>query len=453
MTQLNVTDIDYQPDSRQLFEAVADLPQATWLDSGRPRSLFGRYDIIAAAPDSLLTTRGLSTAVTSAAGTRHYGDNPFDLVQEQLAPLQTSVAKDLPFCGGALGYFGYDLGRRLERLPQRAVADIDLPEMHIGIYTWALVQDHQQRHAWLLCLPACPPSQQREILRRVTKRTKKIDNDYFKINKLASNINVESYKEKLARIDNYIRAGDCYQVNFAQRFSADFEGSAYAAYRRLREVLPSPYSAFIDLGDQAVLSLSPERFIQLAGRQVETKPIKGTLPRGANAAEDAANARRLQASHKDRAENLMIVDLLRNDLGKSCRPGSVRVPALFALESFPNVHHLVSTVTGTLKNGRSPLQLLQHCFPGGSITGAPKLRAMEIIEELEPCRRSIYCGSVGYISANGNMDTNIAIRTLARDRGRIHCWGGGGIIADSDPDLEYAESLAKIQVILDSLQA
>ncbi|TQV73525.1 aminodeoxychorismate synthase component I [Exilibacterium tricleocarpae] len=453
MTQLSVTDIDYRPDSRPLFEAVADLPQAVWLDSGRPRSRFGRYDIIAAAPETLLTTRGLCTEVTTASGKHSARDNPFALVQAHLEPLHTSVAKDLPFCGGALGYFGYDLGRRLERLPSLAAADIDLPDMQIGIYNWALVQDHQQRHAWLLCLPDCAPTHRRDILQRVSKKDTKNVNNFFKIKNLKSNFDVSSYKEKLAKIDAYIHAGDCYQVNFAQRFSADFEGSPYAAYRRLRQVLPSPYSAFMDLGDQAVLCLSPERFIHLAGQQVETRPIKGTLPRGASAAADRANAQRLQASAKDRAENLMIVDLLRNDLGKSCLPGSVRVPELFRLESFPNVHHLVSTVTGTLSSDRSPLALLQHCFPGGSITGAPKLRAMQIIEELEPCRRSIYCGSIGYISANGNMDTNIAIRTLACDGDRIHCWGGGGIVADSEPDLEYAESLAKIQVLLDGLSA
>ncbi len=454
MTQLRVTDIDYRADSRQLYEAVGDLPGAIWLDSGRPRSRFGRYDIIAAAPDTTLTTHGLNTRVETGGIGQFCRDDPFELVQSHIDPLHTSVAKDLPFCGGALGYFGYDLSRRLQRLPGTAAEDIDLPDMHIGIYSWALVQDHQQRHTWLLCLPHCSRTRQRDILARV-KSGYSFSNqkeNSFKINELKSNFNVNSYREKLARIDQYILAGDCYQVNFAQRFSAAFSGSPYAAYSKLRQILPSPYSAFIDLGNKAVLSLSPERFIHLAGRQVETRPIKGTLPRAGNAAEDARNGRRLQASLKDRAENLMIVDLLRNDLGKSCLPGSVRVPELFALESFPNVHHLVSTVTGTLKAQQSALGLLKDCFPGGSITGAPKYRAMEIIEELEATRRSVYCGSIGYISANGNMDTNIAIRTLACDGDQIHCWGGGGIVADSDPDLEYAESLAKIQVLLDGLQ-
>ena len=219
----------------------------------------------------------------------------------------------------------------------------------------------------------------------------------------------------------------------------------------LRKALPSPFSAFLSWDDKALLSLSPERFIKASGQQVEAKPIKGTITRGISVKEDQEQAIALMNSSKDRAENLMIVDLLRNDLGKSCEPGSIRVPKLFNLESFANVHHLVSTVTGRIRADVSALDLLKGCFPGGSITGAPKKRAMEIIAELEDVPRTVYCGSIGYISANGRMDTNIAIRTLLAENNKLHCWGGGAIVSDSQADSEYLESLAKVSLLMDTL--
>lgn len=261
----------------------------------------------------------------------------------------------------------------------------------------------------------------------------------------------EAYLDAVSHIKAYIGQGDCYQVNLARHFSAKYQGDSWHLYRILRRILPSPHSCYYQFGErnQAVLSFSPERFLKLSAGQVETKPIKGTARRGRTVEEDQQNAIELMNSTKNRAENLMIVDLLRNDLGKTCQPGSIRVPKLFALESFPNVHHLVSTVTGKLRDGESPLSLLRGCFPGGSITGAPKKRAMEIIETLETCRRSVYCGSIGYISSTGRMDTNIAIRTILADGDRLHCWGGGGIVADSNAESEFQEILDKIRVLIE----
>ncbi len=455
MPYFSVNDIPYLPDSCGYFEAIRDLPFPIWLDSGRPRSLYGRYDIISAQPSCLLRTHGEVTTITEAGSTSDHRENPFDLVASRLAPICAQPPKDLPFCGGALGYFGYDLGRHLEVLPSHATQDIALPDMHVGIYDWAIVQDHQQKHSWLICQPACERSLGKDLLKRCEQAARKRSGNKFlpfNINEFQPSINANSYSESIARIHEYIEAGDCYQVNFAQRFTADFEGDSYGAYKHLRSILPSPFSAYMGLEEGAILSFSPERFVQVSGRHVETKPIKGTLPRDDNPYRDQLNADALLASKKDRAENLMIVDLLRNDLSKNCELGSVRVPSLFALESFPNVHHLVSTVTGTLNEDSTPIQLLKDSFPGGSITGAPKLRAMEIIEELELARRSVYCGSVGYISANGNMDTNIAIRTLVNEGGKIHCWGGGGIVADSEAESEYEESLAKIRTLMEGLR-
>jgi para-aminobenzoate synthetase component 1 len=269
-----------------------------------------------------------------------------------------------------------------------------------------------------------------------------------------SNLNQASYQQALNQIHQYIAAGDCYQVNFTQRFQARYSGEPLKAYKALRSACPTPFAAYIALPDNgAILSLSPERFLQVSQGKVETRPIKGTRRRGLSSDEDSMLAEELLHSPKDRAENLMIVDLLRNDLGRSCATGSVKVPELFALETYPNVHHLVSSVTGQLSPGKDPLDLLCGSFPGGSITGAPKIRAMQIIEELEPTRRSIYCGSILYLDVRGEMDSSIAIRSLLLKDGIVSCWGGGGIVADSDWQAEYRESITKVKVLLDTLES
>ena len=261
------------------------------------------------------------------------------------------------------------------------------------------------------------------------------------------------YLQCFARIQAYIQAGDCYQVNYAQRFRAGYQGSPWTAYQALRAACPTPFSGYQTLPDGgAIISLSPERFLRISEGQVETRPIKGTRPRHTDAERDKAQADALLGSSKDRAENLMIVDLLRNDLGRSCTVGSVRVPELFALESYPNVHHLVSAVTGELAADKDALDLIAGSFPGGSITGAPKIRAMQIIDELEPTRRALYCGSLLYLDVRGEMDSSIAIRSLLAKDGQISCWGGGGIVADSNGQAEYQESITKVRVLLETLE-
>ncbi len=460
-TRVQLIPITYCANSADWFLQIRHLVMPIWLDSGRPQSTYGRFDILSAAPATTLNTFGELTHIQQGDTANTSTQNPFSLLQTYLPHPQKHL-RQVPFCGGALGYFGYDLGRRLEQLPELAAQDISLPDMCIGIYPWAIVQDHQEQEAWLvinrevasaynfleieaICLAAGQSDRFHDL-----KQPLKNASNHFKINDFESNLKVSEYCTAIRKVQNYIAAGDCYQVNFAQRFSADFEGDSFNAYLKLRESLPSPFSAYMELAAGSILSLSPERFIKLEDRQAETKPIKGTIARGATLEADAANARTLQSSLKDRAENLMIVDLLRNDLSKTC--SDVQVPELFSLQSFANVHHLVSTVTGTLKPDMNALDLLASCFPGGSITGAPKIRAMEIIEELEPVRRSVYCGSMGYISACGNMDTSITIRTLVCDKNKIHCWGGGGIVSDSEADKEYQESIAKVKVLLDTLE-
>lgn len=446
-----LTAISYCPDSAHWFNAIRHLPNPVWLDSGRPKSSYGRYDMMCADPEILITTAKGTTRIAFKNGSVCESlDNPFAILQAHLPDPCSQT--DLPFCGGAVGYFGYDLGRHLETLPNLAAQDIELPDLKVGIYPWAIVQDHEQHKAWLVSLPTATDLTDIQSIIRFHDLNQNLKRplNSFKINKFKPNLNATKHANAVAEIQTYIGAGDCYQVNFAQRFSSSYTGDPFVAYLALREVLPSPFSGFMEFNQQAILSLSPERFIRVSDGIAETQPIKGTIARGATPETDSENARKLQASLKDRAENLMIVDLLRNDLSKSCV--DVRVPQLFSLQSFANVHHLVSTITARLKPGVSALRVLEDCFPGGSITGAPKIRAMEIIEELEPTRRSVYCGSLGYISADGKMDTSIAIRSLVCDRGKLHCWGGGGIVADSQADTEYEESVTKVKVLLDTLE-
>jgi len=460
-TPVRVTPVAYYPNSANWFVQIRHLAMPIWLDSCYPHSRYGRFDIISAAPALTFKTYGELTHINRDGNLENSLENPFELLKQYL-PKNQSHHELIPFCGGALGYFSYDLGRRLETLPARAAQDIALPDMCVGIYPWAIVQDHHEQKAWLMINPGlanaynfleiesiCAPGSQSARFHDL-KQNLKIDQKPFKINGFESNLKVDDYRAAIHKIKSYIAAGDCYQVNFAQRFSADFAGDTFHAYLKLRESLPSPFSAYMELSDGAILSLSPERFIRLEQNLAETKPIKGTIARGKTADEDKANAKALSSSLKDRAENVMIVDLLRNDLSKTC--SDVKVPELFGLQSFANVHHLVSTVTGNLNEGKNAFDLLATSFPGGSITGAPKIRAMEIIEELEPVRRSVYCGSLGYISACGNMDTNIAIRTLVCDNNKIYCWGGGGIVADSEVENEYQESIAKVNVLLETLE-
>jgi len=326
--------------------------------------------------------------------------------------------------------------------------------MQVGIYLWALVIDHQQQRTELVFQPAMGEDARAQIISLLEDNAETASPAPFVLKQgFTANVDKAAYETRLSAIDEYIHAGDCYQVNFAQRFSSQFDGDPMDAYLRLRKRAPVPFAAYMETPDGAVLSLSPERFLEVRDRKVSTKPIKGTRPTRQDPEQNQAEIEDLLSSTKDRSENLMIVDLLRNDLSKACEFGSVKVPALFALESYANVHHLVSTVTGTLDEKHNPIDLLRDCFPGGSITGAPKLRAMEIIEELEPHRRSVYCGSIGYISFCGQMDTSITIRTLLAEQGRIHCWAGGGIVADSDIDEEYQETFNKVNNLLRTLEA
>lgn len=433
----------HQAAAEAWFSKLAQLPWAMLLSSAQSSHADAQFDILTADPMIKLSTWGQETLIEENSQITRSLDDPLSLVEQALTRLPQVSRQTYPFCGGAVGLWGYDLGRRFESLPSQASADLRCPDMAVGIYDWALIADH---HSQTLTLVSLSNVQQRFAW--LDAQTPAFVAPFSLTSRWQSNMDESRYREKLQQIQEYILAGDCYQVNLAQRFSAEYQGSEWQAYQALSQANSAPFSAFIRLPQCTVLSLSPERFIKVNGSQIETKPIKGTVPRDPDPQRDRAQREWLVNSPKNRAENLMIVDLLRNDIGRIALPGSVKVPSLFAIESFPAVHHLVSTVNGTLPDTVNATELLRACFPGGSITGAPKIRAMEVIDELEPHRRNAWCGSIGYISRCGNMDTSITIRTLLAEQQKLYCSAGGGIVADSHWQEEYQETYHKVSKIL-----
>ncbi|HDG1682920.1 TPA: aminodeoxychorismate synthase component 1 [Kluyvera ascorbata] len=439
-----------QDAAEHYFAPLNASPWAMMLHSGFADHPHSRYDIVVADPCQTLVTRGDSTLITRAGQTQASGDCPLALLQQAIERLNISTAPlaEIPFTGGAVGLFGYDLGRRFEKLPDQARQDVSVPDMAVGLYDWALIVDHQRQAVTLLC-----HGDIQARLRWLEQQVTPVAEPFALTSGWLSNMTREQYGEKFRQVQAYLHSGDCYQVNLAQRFQARYRGDEWAAFVELNRTNRAPFSAFLRLEESAILSLSPERFIQLEQGCIQTRPIKGTLPRLGSPEADAEQAQRLANSPKDRAENLMIVDLMRNDIGRVAVPGSVRVPELFVVEPFPAVHHLVSTITAQLPATLHATDLLRAAFPGGSITGAPKVRAMEIIDELEPHRRNAWCGSIGYVSACGNMDTSITIRTVTASDGKLYCSAGGGLVADSDEDAEYQETFDKVNRILQQLES
>lgn len=429
------------------FGPISHLPWAMLLHSGHADHPYSRFDILVADPRTTLVTHGPDTLIDGV----HSDACPLSLLQQALDEMGLPCTPNpaLPFQGGALGLFGYDLGRRFEQLPERAERDITLADMAVGLYDWAIVVDHQQQSVSLVCHGDAGA----RLAWLESQRPPATVPAFRLTSGWQANMTAAEYREKFDRVQAYLHSGDCYQVNLAQRFQASYEGDEWQAFIRLNANNRAPFSAFLRLEEGAILSLSPERFIHLAEGVIQTRPIKGTLPRLAEPHADRQQAEKLAASPKDRAENLMIVDLMRNDIGRVAEPGSVRVPELFVVEPFPAVHHLVSTITARLPPAQTACDLLRAAFPGGSITGAPKVRAMEIIDELEPHRRNAWCGSIGYLSLCGGMDTSITIRTLTAVDGQIYCSAGGGLVADSQAAAEYQETFDKVNRILQQLES
>lgn len=445
---MRVVRLPYREDSAALFGAVASEPWSVFLDSGRPAAKGGRWDFIAARPYATLTLSGGLSRLQDRAGVRIFDDAPLTTLKGWLARRESPSG--FPFSGGVIGFFAYDLARRLGELPSSDKPDDGVPEMAFGLYDWVLAVDHELRETHLLGHGRDPATARDwdALIALFSDPSPSGSEAWQSLAWPQSNLDWPAYRAAFERAQRYIAEGDCYQINLTQRYAAPVRGSRWGLYQALRRVNPAPYGAFLNFPDVQVMSTSPERFIELRGDQAATRPIKGTRPRGQDAESDRRLADELAASAKDQAENLMIVDLLRNDFGKVCATGSVAVPGLFEVESFAHVHHLVSTVTGRLKPGCDALDLLRATFPGGSITGAPKRRAMAIIDELEPHRRGLYCGAIGYIGFDGDMDTSIAIRTLVGRDETVSFGVGGGIVADSAAEREYQECLDKAAPML-----
>lgn len=443
-------------DPLELLERLRPEECPVFLDSAGPPRELARYSCLAWQPFAALRCRDGRSEVSLAEGREiPYPDHPLEALRHlfrRFALDRSGVS--LPFAGGGIGWFAYDLGRWIERLPAAPADDLRFPDLWFGLYDSLVAWDHAKGEA-LAC--ACEWEGGRSLqesvaeVERVLARPGRVSAP-ASVRNLRADHTRESYAEAVRRAKEHIFAGDIYQVNLSQRFDAEAEGPALAIYRRLRECNPAPFAAFLSTPEGEVLSSSPELFLRIDGRRVETRPIKGTRPRFGEAEADERARGELLASEKDRAELTMIIDLERNDLHRVCETGTVRVPRLYGLEEYATVFHLVSTVEGTLREGIDVADCLRAAFPGGSITGAPKIRAMEIISQLERSARSVYSGSIGWIGFDGDAALNIAIRTLLRAGDRLSFRLGGGIVADSDPDAEYEETLHKGRGILRALE-
>lgn len=460
--RIHIQELPYWIEPPEAFRVIPGT-RRFFLDSSLHMGRLGRWSFAGAEPFLFLTTSGTNVLIEAGDHVSDSRGDPFEALRGLLSGYTLEPRAEPPFACGAVGYFSYDLGRMIERIPSTAACDLPIPDIQLGFYDCSLAFDHFRRRVFVSYLGSGSEKAKEWTARLHTSsgqgnaaRAGIAAAQYGDwIGRFSSNFTKAEYLEAIRRVQEYIAAGDIYQANLAQRFSSDFSGDPWRLYNVLRRLNPSPFGCYIDFDDLNLASVSPERLLCLDSdsRQVETRPIKGTRPRGKNEEEDELLRLELEASEKDRAENVMIVDMERNDLGRVCEYGSVHVPELWAIEAHPNVYQMVSTVRGILRRESDPVDLLRATFPGGSITGAPKVRAMEIIEEIEGLRRGIYTGSIGYIDFSGNMDLNIVIRSIVLNQQRAYFHGGGGILAYSDPEAEYEETLQKISVLASAVLA
>ncbi len=426
---------------------------------------YGRYSYTGADPFLVLKSKGEDIQIIGeAASIKQHGD-PLEVLQQLLNQYQMPpVAAPLPFHGGAVGYLGYDLCHFTERLPCTTVDDIGIPDLYMGLYDVIYGYDNETSEGYIIStgLPEPPGAPRRararqradQLLAQLTKSgpLSAAQSSLLTLTEPQSNFTHTDYLEAVKAAKEYIAAGDIFQVNLSQRFQAPLTAEPWHLYCRLRQINPACFAAYLDFGEGQVVSASPEKFLEVRAGHVQTRPVKGTRPRGKNLEDDQRLAQELINSEKDNAELVMIVDLERNDLGRVCEFGTVRTPQVAVLETFPTVHHLVGTVVGQLEEGKNNVDLLRAVFPGGSITGAPKIRSMEIIDELEPTRRAVYTGNIGYLGFDGDMQLSIVIRTFIISNGIAYYQVGGGIVADSDPEAEYQETLDKGRALRQALR-
>jgi len=444
----------------ELFEAIktgGDYP--FFLDSGMDNEKLGRYSFIGVDPFLMIKSQGNKVSIEENGEIKLKKGNPLDILQKKLDMYKVE-REDIPFVGGGVGYFSYELAHLIEKLPNTVKKDVDIPEMMMGFYDGIVIIDHKDEKQYIAAIG---------FKENIEEKLKKIENTIelyeYKLKtekvekKIKRNIDREIkpnmakdyYLESIKKLKDYIYSGDIYQVNFTQRFECDFQGNPNELYKNLKLINPAPFAAYLDFGEGKIISSSPERFIKLTDREIETRPMKGTRPRGKSKIEDEKLKEELVNNEKDRAELLMIVDLMRNDISRVSETGSVKVTELFHLEEYATVLQMIATIKSKLKEKLSAIDIIKATFPGGSITGAPKIRAMEIIDELEPTTRNIYTGSIGYIGFDGDMDLNIAIRTIVLKDEKAYFQVGGGIVWDSDPLEEYEESLVKGRALVEAL--
>jgi|TARA_B110000003_G_scaffold276242_1_gene321691 para-aminobenzoate synthetase component I len=434
---MKIEELEYQVDSSLIYEKISHFEWPIFLDScyqkDKPKSSFARFDIIAANPFIKLSTLKGVTEIIDPNGRRESNEPALDVLRKVMKKFP-SISSKIPFVGGAIGYCSYGLNIKESKLGL-------VNSLMIGIYDWAIVSDHFEEKSYLVSTFNYKGTKEiwSDLLDLLKSKQEKNEKKFIIKSEVRDNLSYSEYKKQFEIVKNYIRSGDCYQINLSKKFEVDSLGDSWALYKKFRSINKSPFMAYLSYPSFQILSGSPERFIKSLDKNVSTRPIKGTRVRGKDKKQDKKNANELLNSPKDRSENLMIVDLLRNDLSINCEPGSIKVDELFAVESYPNVHHLVSTISGKLKKDSNNFKLFKDSFPGGSITGAPKIRAIEIINELEKHPRDFYCGSVCYFSFNESMDSNIAIRSMIHTNNKLHFYSGGGLTFSSNVEDEYQE--------------
>jgi len=428
--------------SNEIFCQFKNEKNVMFLDSARDHQTLGRFSIIVSNPRLIIKSKGRDVYVNDEL----IRENPFDVLRTLLKKYEKEYESSLPFIGGWVGYLSYDLKAFIEKLEVTVSDDIDMPDMFFGLYDGGVIVDHQKNEVYITdaCIDEDFDNRMNRIIEIIESEKQVVTlKEHQNTSDIKSNFERDDYENAISKVRDYIRSGDIYQANMTQRFVAPLRDHPFELYQKLRTLNPAPFASYIDFSSGYILSSSPERFIKVTDRIIETRPIKGTMPRSTDPEIDQKNRKILENSKKDQSELLMIVDLERNDLSRIAKTGTVEVTELFKLESYATVHHLVATIQATVDDKYDLVDCLKATFPGGSITGAPKKRAMEIIDELEPTARGLYTGSIGYIDLNQNMDLNIVIRTFICKNKKAYFQAGGGIVWDSDPSSEYQESLDK----------
>lgn len=454
-----VKELKTRLDSFELYSIFKDDEYSFFLDSGMDHEKLGEFSFIGSNPFLVFKSKDENIEIIRDGKVESLKGDPFKKIQEILSKYKMDYETDIPFVGGAVGYLSYDLCHHIENLPRTAIDDVGIPDMYFGLYDGVVCIDHRGKKDKVSLASLGVIDDEKKIVEDLIRRIEKAEDKGVTINlpktskkkEFKSNFTREEFVDSVRKVQDYIESGDIYQANLTQRYTCDLEETPYELYGKLREINPAPFATFMDFGEGQIVSSSPERFIRVRNKVIEARPIKGTMPRGKTPEEDKENREILINSEKDKAELLIIVDLERNDLGKVSETGSVEVTELFHLEEYPTVYHLVSTVVGKVREECDAIDCITATFPGGSITGAPKIRSMEVIDELEPTQRNIYTGSIGYIGFNGDLDLNIVIRTVVCKDNKAYFQVGGGMTWDSNPEAEYQETLDKAKALMDAL--